>query len=103
MFKIEDTYTLEQCRKEFRYYCDLHYGILFALRDLPEMPEPWILMHLATAARYPEDFNKGKELQQKLGSKVIPYKHECEGGAGFWFRLREKLNGTFSTIKTNRN
>lgn len=87
-FKIEDTYTLEACRREFRYYCDLSYGLLHALRDLPEMPNAFILMHLGSAAKYPEDWNKGKELQNKLGLDTIPPKTECEMGAGLWFRLR---------------
>ena len=88
---IENSYTLDECRKEFRYYCDLSYQLLHALRDLPEMPNAFVLMHLSKAAEYPKDYNKGKELQQKYKSDIIPYKHECEGGAGFWFRLRQGL------------
>lgn len=92
---IENTYDLETCRKEFRYYCDLSYQLLHALRDLPEIPNAFILMHLGSSAKWPEDKNKGTELQRKFGSDKIPYKTECEMGAGLWFRIREGL------LKTN--
>jgi len=90
-FKIENTYTLEECRKEFRYFCDLSYGLLHALRDLPELPNSFILMHLGSSARFPSDWEKGKELQNKYGLEKIPPKTECEMGAGYWFRIREGL------------
>lgn len=87
----ENTLSVEQLRSELRYYLDAHYGILCALRDAPEMPPPFVLLHLSTASKWPEDSNRGKELQRKLGLGVIPPKSECECGAGVWDRIRAGL------------
>lgn len=84
--------SIDELRSELEYTLQIKYGILHALRDLPEFPEPFILMHLGSiAAKYPEDWEKGKELQIKYGLKVIPPKTECELGAGLWFRLIHHL------------
>ena len=64
---------------------------LNAVRDLPEFPHPWLLKQLGSAARYPEDHTLGKQAQIKVGSAVIPFKSECEGGAGVWIRIRRAL------------
>lgn len=87
----ENTLSVEELRRELRYYLDLHYGILHALRDVPEMPSPFVLLHLGTVAKWPEDSNRGKELQRKLGLDVIPPKSECECGAGLWDRILRGL------------
>ena len=86
--------SVAELRSELNYYLDAYYGILFALRDVPQFPPPFVLMHLGTVARYPEDFNRGKELQCNLGLDIIPPKHECEGGAGLWERIRQGLELT---------
>lgn len=83
----ENTLSVEELRRELRYYLDIHYGILHALRDLPEMPPPFVLLHLGTVAKWPEDSARGKAIQRRLGSEAIPYKSECECGAGLWDRI----------------
>lgn len=86
-----DSLSLEELRRELKYSLEVQYGILFALRDNPLIPSPFILLHLGTAAKWPEDSKTGKELQRKLGSEAIPYKSECECGAGLWTRIRKGL------------
>ena len=92
---IDETYlnslSIEQLRSELRHALEVKYGVLFALRDAPEMPSPFVLLHLGTVAKWPEDSNRGKELHRKLGLDVIPPKSECECGAGLWDRIRAGL------------
>ena len=83
--------SIEELRKELRYAWDVQYGILNTIRDIPEMPLPFVLLHLgSSASKYPEDRDKGKELQRKYGLEIILPKSECEWGAGVWYRM---LNG----------
>lgn len=81
----------EQLRDELRYYLELHYGILFALRDVPDMPSPFVLMHLGTAAKWPKDKARGLAERQKQGMDAIPPKSECESGAGLWQIIRDAI------------
>lgn len=87
----ENTLSIEQLRSELRYYLDAHYGILYALRDAPELPPPFVLLHLGKVAKWPEDSKRGKELQRQHGLDAIPPKSECECGAGLWDRIRRGL------------
>lgn len=87
----ENTLSVDELRRELRYFIDAHYGVLDALRDAPEMPPPRVLLHLGRSAKYPEDSDRGKELQRAFGLDVIPSKHECECGAGLWERIRRGL------------
>lgn len=95
MSNVDEDYinslNIGDLRIEAKYALEVKYGLLNALRDLPEFPEPFVLIHLAQAAKYPDDFNLGKELQRTHGLNVIPPKHECEGGAGLWRRIRNGL------------
>lgn len=93
----ENTLSLDELRRELRHALDVKYGILHALRDAPEMPPPFVLLHLGTMAKWPEDSDRGKELQRKYGSDVIPFKSECECGAGLWDRIRSGLVGNSVT------
>ena len=83
--------SVEDLRRELTHALEVKYGLLFALRDAPEMPSPFVLLHLGTVGKWPEDSNRGKELQRQHGSAVIPYKTECEVGAGLWSRIRRGL------------
>lgn len=83
--------SVEEARRELIYTLDRYYGILHALRDAPEVPEPYVLIALSSAAKYPTDNNAGRKMQCDLGSEVIPFKNECEGGAGVWQRIRRGL------------
>lgn len=87
----ENTLSLAALRSELRHALDVQYGVLHALRDAPRFPDPFVLMHLGTIAKYPEDWNRGKELQRELGLTVIPPKTECELGAGLWERIYSAL------------
>lgn len=87
----ENTLSLEELRREVRECWDRQQAIVTALRDLPEMPPPWILLFFDRASKFPEDSNLGKKLQQMLPRGTIPYKTECECGAGVWYRIRQGL------------
>ena len=84
----ENTLSIAELRSELRHSLDVQYGILHALRDMPQFPPPFVLVHLGSAAKYPEDWQRGKELQREHGLDVIPPKTECELGAGLWDRIR---------------
>ncbi len=87
----ENTLSLEELRREVRECWDREHAIARAIRDIPEMAPPWILIFLDRAAKYPEDNNIGNMLQRKLGLNAVPPKSECEGGAGVWYRIRQGL------------
>src|SRR5258708_33149930 len=84
----ENPLCVDELRSELRHSLDVQYGILHALRDMPQFPPPFLLLHLGSAAKFPEDWKRGKELQREYGLKVIPLKTECELGAGLWDRIR---------------
>ena len=87
----ENTLSVAELRRELRHSLDVQYGILHALRDVPQFPPPFVLVHLGSAAKYPEDWRRGKELQMEHGLDVIPPKTECELGAGLWERIRSAM------------
>jgi hypothetical protein len=87
----ENTFSLEDLRKEVRRCWDLEHAIIKALRDIPEQPPQRVQKFLGRAARWIEDFNLGKQEQHRLGSEVVWYKTEIEGGAGLWARIRDCL------------
>lgn len=84
--------SVENLRRELIHSLEVQYGILHALRDAPLFPSGFVLKHLGTVGRFPQDSNRGKELQREHGSSVIPFKTECEIGAGLWERIRNGLN-----------
>lgn len=92
---VDPTYinslSVEELRRELIYALEVKYGLFFALRDAPEMPDSLVLLHLGTVAKWPEDAKVGKQRQRELGSDVIPFKTECESGAGLWERIRSGL------------
>ena len=83
--------SVEELRRELIEALNLQYGLLSALRDAPELPDPWILCRLDYAANWSEDNPLGKKLQRKHGLDAIPPKSECESGAGVWWRIRQGL------------
>ncbi len=87
----ENTLSIEELRREVRECWDREQAIAWALRDLPEMAPPWVLMFLDRAAKWPEDKHLGNLLQRKLGLAAIPPKSECECGAGVWYRIRQGM------------
>ncbi len=84
---IENSYSLEELRREYRYFVDNFYALLHALRDQPELPPPFVLLHLGTIGKWPADYEAGKKVQQERGLDAVPPKTECEIGAGVWTRL----------------
>jgi|SRR6185369_9806398 len=87
----ENKLSIEELRREVRELWDLQMDIVEAIRDVPEVAPPWVLMFLSRAAKWPEDNRLGKLMQQKHRLEVIPPKSECEGGAGVWYRIRKGL------------
>ena len=87
-FRYEDTLALDELRREVRQCWDREHALISALRDMPEMPPPWLLLFLDRAAKWPDDHDLGKTLQRTMGLDAIPPKSECEGGAGVWHRIR---------------
>lgn len=87
----ENTLTVEELRREVRECWDREHAIARALHELPEMAPPWVLLFFNKASNWPEDSNLGKLLQRKMGSAAIPYKSECETGAGVWYRIRQGM------------
>lgn len=87
----EDTLTLEELKREARRCWDLQRALVDAIRNVPEMPPPWVLLFLSRGSKWPDDSNLGKLLQRKLKGEVIPFKSECETGAGVWYRIRQGL------------
>ena len=43
----ENTLSVAELRSELRHSLDVQYGILHALRDLPQFPPPFVLLHHA--------------------------------------------------------
>lgn len=87
----ENTLSIDELRREVRRGWDEIRLLTDAIRDSSDMPEPIILLLLSRAGKWPEDVEKGKEMQRQLGSEKIPFKTECEIGAGVWFRIRQGL------------
>lgn len=87
----ENTLSIEELRREVRECWDLKMALADAIRDVPEMPPPWVLLFLSRGSTWPEDNNLGKLLQRKLKLDAIPPKSECESGAGVWYRIRQGL------------
>lgn len=86
-----DKCGVEELREELVLALEKQFSLVAALRDLPEVPDIPALFLLGSAGKWPEDKEKGSELQRRLGSEVIPYKTEMELGAGLWWRIREGL------------
>lgn len=103
----------DELRRELIDFADNWIELMHAIRDEVEMPSPWLLKELGSwsATKYPEDNSKGCELQmifddlpaddpRRENGQIreprynIPFKSECEGGAGLWWRIRQGLLGT---------
>ncbi|WP_298983421.1 hypothetical protein [uncultured Roseibium sp.] len=76
---------------------DERYGLSDLLKNWPKLPSPYFLKILGESGTYPEDSTRGIELQRELDTSIIPYKHECEMGAGFWDRI---TNGAWRELQT---
>jgi hypothetical protein len=74
-----------------QYERDRYYGLLHALRDLPVLPPPFVLVCLGTIGTFPDDYNEGKRIQIEYGLDAVPPKTECEIGAGFWHRVIQNV------------
>lgn len=93
---IEESMTPEQLRKSLRRAWEGQFAFAHALQHLPEIPTVEALrfiVDLPSVGTFPDDWNKGKELQRTHGYGVVPTKTEYEIAAGFWFRLRKGLLG----------
>ena len=95
MFKVDEAnlnrLTVEQLRQEVRDYAGRWIALMDAFENLPEVPEPELLHVLGDFAKWPEDHNRGREMQRRLRLDAIPPVSECEGGAGMWSVIRAAL------------
>lgn len=87
----ENTFTLEELRREVRRMWDNQAELVKALKELPEVPHWRVQRVLGMAAKFPEDASIGKRLQNEHGLDAIAPKTEYEMGAGLWWRIREGL------------
>ena len=87
----ENSLSLEELRREVRRLWDNEAQLVKALRELPEVPHWRVQRVLGRAAKFPEDGNIGKRLQNEHGLDAIAPKTEYEMGAGLWWRIREGL------------
>jgi hypothetical protein len=78
---------IAELEREHQYLVDKLYPLLDALRDLPELPPPRVLLTLSHAADFSKDWNTGKRIQREKGLGAVPPKTECEEGAGWWHRI----------------
>ena len=90
----ENTLSIEQLRREVRHLWDTQNALVKALRNRSDVPPYDVLMLLSRAATWPSDNSIGKRLQRELGSAVVPYKSEAEGGAGLWHRIVDGLKSS---------
>lgn len=88
----ENTFTLEDLRKEVRRQWDTRNAFVKALKELPEVPDWRVLKLLSRAAKFPEDWESGKRMQRKHGLDAIAPRTEYEMGAGLWFRIYTALS-----------
>lgn len=63
-----------------------------AFRNWPKLPSPLALQFIP--GNFPEDWERGKQMQAELKGDAIPWKTECEIGAGAWDRM---TNGAWRT------
>lgn len=73
------------------FYLSREIAFCEALENLPEVPPIPVLDMLEPAAKWPQDWERGKALQRKHGLEAIPPKAEYESGAGVWSRIRQGL------------
>lgn len=112
---------VEELREHVRDWFQFQGELRHAIREESPMLSGWMLKMLGGyfGAKYPEDDAKGKELQQiydvlpaddprrangqvKESRYKIPFKSECEGGAGLWWRIHRGLTGE-AAIRQDRN
>lgn len=87
----ENTFSLEDLRKEVRRQWDARNALVKALKELPEVPDWRVLKMLSHSAKFPEDANIGKAIQREHGLEAIAPRVEYEMGAGLWKRIRDGL------------
>ncbi len=70
-----------------KYWRDNEQALREALVNWPKMPDSWTLGSvLSGISAFPEDWERGKRIQREVPD-FIPYKTECEKGAGYWDRI----------------
>ena len=87
----ENKMSIDELRREVRECWNRETMLAKALRDPPEMVDPWLLPFLSRGSKWPNDNRLGKLLQREMGLDAIPPKSECECGAGVWYRIRQGL------------
>jgi hypothetical protein len=87
----ENTFSVDDLRKEVRRQWDARNALVKALKELPEVPDWRVLKLLSHAATFPEDAMMGKSMQRQFGFDAVAPKTEYEMGAGLWKRIRDGL------------
>lgn len=88
---LENQMPLQQLREEWRAMFDDWLELAAALATVPDMISPSLMLRLSHHA-IEGDGPRGKAYQRDHRG-VIPYKSECEWGAGVWLRVRDGLRG----------
>ena len=65
-------------------YKDEFFAFRMAFRNWPKLPDPLALRHISGS--FPDDWRFGKVMQSAVGGIRVPWKTECEIGAGAWHR-----------------
>lgn len=77
----EELYAvIDSLRADLRLFRDV-------FRNAPNMPEPIALNRIGRFAKWPEDNERGKAIQREIGHERVPFRSECESGAGLWDRI----------------
>jgi hypothetical protein len=104
---------IEELRENVRDWFQFQGELRHAIREESPMLGGWMLKMLGAyfGAKYPQDNAKGKALQliyddlpeddpRRAKGQIresrykIPFKSECEGGAGLWWRIHRGLTGS---------
>ena len=72
-------------RIQLAYALDLNNAFVMTFRKYPAMPPPSILKHIV--GTFPDDWERGKVIQRAMPLGFVPFKTECEIGAGMWDRI----------------
>jgi hypothetical protein len=83
--------SAEDARRELLLALEFQHGLLDAIKNQAELPDPWVLTVLDQAALWPADKGVGLMLQRKHGLDAVPPVTECENGAGLWWRILQGL------------
>ena len=83
--------TKESLVNELTWELERVFALREAFKELPEVPPVEAQHLLHEFSTWPRDWERGKKMQSQHGGEAIPFKTECECGAGLWALIREAL------------